>query len=125
MLLSLINAIQCVPEVSSLRIRILTYLEVMWIRIHLGPWIWRYKMKGNAEFNKFFWCIFRSKLSFSSMNLKKVAKGLGTDLKIKSLFEYKICFEINLIILWTWIGTGSVFIKFSGSGYNQSGSTDI
>ena len=27
---------------------------VMWIRIHLGPWIQRYNMKGKAELNQFF-----------------------------------------------------------------------
>ena len=44
-------------------------------------------------------------------------------------FTFKRCFEINLMILLTWIRTesGSEFIKFcgSGSGYNQSGTTSL
>ena len=41
----------------------------------------------------------------------------------------KVCFEINLSILLTWIRTKSetLFIKFCGfgSGYNQSGFTSL
>ena len=45
---------------------------VMWIRIYLGPWIQRWKMKGKVEFNQiFFLSFFRRKIYVLSLTLKK------------------------------------------------------
>ena len=43
-------------------------------------------------------------------------------MKILIFFTYKKYFEINLVILLTWVRTGFVFIKFYGS---ESGSTSL
>ena len=43
------------------------------IRIHLGPWIQRCKMRGKAEFNpRSFWGFFVGNYSFLSLKLKKL-----------------------------------------------------
>ena len=105
---------------------LLFILPVMWILIHLSPWIQiqRYKMKGKAEFNRHKPLFFRRKLYFLELFflMRANLSGLGSDLKIMFFFFiFKICFEINLVILLTWIrtgtGNGPGFIKFSNNKF--------
>ena len=94
--------------------------------------IQRYKMKGKTKKKR---QQFRKKLYFSSLNCRHSPdKGYSLRFRFrlknkKFFFTLKICFEINLGILLTWIrtGSGSEFIKFCGSGseFNQSGSTSL
>jgi len=76
---------------------------------------------------------FRKKLYFSSLNYRH-SPDEGYSLRFrfrlnnkKFFFTLKICFEIYLGIILTWILTGSGFIEFCGSGseFNQSGSTSL
>ena len=97
-------------------------------------WVQRYKMKGKTKKKR---QQFRKKLYFSSLNCRHSPdKGYSLRFRFrlknkKFFFTLKICFEINLGILLTWIrtgsGSGSAFIKFCGSGseFNQSGSTSL
>ena len=68
-------------------------------------------MKGKSKFNHIF---------FSGPELKK---RFRFRLKNDFLGLFMRGFEINLVILLTWIRTGSVIIKFCGSGYNPSSFT--
>ena len=67
---------------------------------------------------------FSQEIIFFKSEPKKVANlwGLGSDLKILSFF-----FVLKSIWWFYWHGSGSVFIKFCGSGsvYNQSGSASL
>ena len=65
---------------------------VMWIRIHLGPWILNqgYKINGKAEFNQ--------------QNHRKLYFKVSVQTRnSKDLFTYNRCLEINLVILLNWI----------------------
>ena len=68
---------------------------------------------------------FSQEIIFFKSEPKKGTNLLRFRLENYNFFTFKRCLEINLVISMTWIrtGSGSVFIKFCGSGYNQSGST--
>ena len=70
----------------------------MLIRIHLGPWIQRYKMRGKAEVKQKILGFFLKEIIFFKL---EPLKGLGLDMKL--FFFIKRWIEINLVMLLTWI----------------------
>ena len=106
------------------------------IRIHLGPWIrirtQRNKMEGKAKFKpiKICWKAtwgtgWRRTSSPTSSWWELISKVWNWTWFF--FFTFERCFKINLVIILTWIRTGSRFIKFCGSGsvYNKSGSATL
>ena len=103
-------------------------IPVMWIRIriHLGPWIQRYKMNvKKAELNQpFFFTGNYFFQGYHSRYSSDESKSLRFRFRL-DFFFFTFKYVFKSIWWFYWPGSVSEFIKFCGAGYNQFGSTSL
>ena len=100
------------PIVSGIFKESWSSISVIWIRIHLGPWIririQRYKSKVKAEFNQQFFALFFSQeIIFFKSEPKKVANLLRFRFRLENYKFFVLLKDVLISIWWFyWPGSG-------------------